>query len=343
MAGLLNQLLPGSGPFDFSGKTTGGAKPASVTSTGVTLSERAYHRARNAQPNVGNTPTTNATPSRPAPRLTGQPPPAPNSPPIVAPINPNTPTPNPAPATPATPATPNQNAIPPGVNPRDWANPTWRSIWMRQHPEWRPPAPAQPTAPRPATPAAPAAPRPATPAAPTPTYRGAEHYFDPDKGTVRGQMEGLLDPSSPLMLKAQTEALQGMNSRGLQNSSMAIGAGQSAMIDAALPIASQDAQTYQALSMLDADYDFKNDFLAKQNQFDQIALNANLSSQEKQQMTATLGSLFNSVIQQVGSIMRDDQLDATAMKAAIDQIYRGYEDTVATYADLLGYNISWGA
>jgi hypothetical protein len=35
-----------------------------------------------------------------------------------------------------------------------------------------------------------------------------------------------------------------MNTRGLLNSSLAVGAGQSALYDAALPIAQQDAQTF---------------------------------------------------------------------------------------------------
>lgn len=51
---------------------------------------------------------------------------------------------------------------------------------------------------------------------------------------------------SPLLTQAQTRAMQGANRRGLLNSSMAGGAAESAIIDAALPIASQDAaQSFQ--------------------------------------------------------------------------------------------------
>lgn len=48
---------------------------------------------------------------------------------------------------------------------------------------------------------------------------------------------------SPLMRAAQTEGLKVANRRGLLNSSFAAGATQRAMLDAALPIASQDAST----------------------------------------------------------------------------------------------------
>lgn len=62
--------------------------------------------------------------------------------------------------------------------------------------------------------------------------------------TVQGQIKGLIDQDSPLMQQAARRAAESANSRGLLNSSMAIGAGQSAVYDAALPIAQQDASTY---------------------------------------------------------------------------------------------------
>ena len=61
--------------------------------------------------------------------------------------------------------------------------------------------------------------------------------------TVQGQLTGILDAGGPLQDRAATRAAQQMNSRGLLNSSMAVTAGQSALYDAALPIAQQDAQT----------------------------------------------------------------------------------------------------
>lgn len=62
--------------------------------------------------------------------------------------------------------------------------------------------------------------------------------------TVAGQMEGLLSKDNDYMKRAETRANHQMNSRGLLNSSMAVGASQAAAIDAALPIAQQDASTY---------------------------------------------------------------------------------------------------
>jgi len=61
---------------------------------------------------------------------------------------------------------------------------------------------------------------------------------------VTGQVDQIISADSPLMQRAGVRADQQMNKRGLMNSSMAVGAGQAAVMDAALPMAQQNAQTY---------------------------------------------------------------------------------------------------
>lgn len=69
--------------------------------------------------------------------------------------------------------------------------------------------------------------------------------YDPrSESLVQNQLTGLLDPNSPLMKRAVSQSQELAASRGLQSSSIAAGAGTGAMIDRALPIAQQDAQTY---------------------------------------------------------------------------------------------------
>lgn len=64
--------------------------------------------------------------------------------------------------------------------------------------------------------------------------------------TTRGQMESLLDSDSVYLQRARARAAEQSAARGLQNSSIGAGAGEAAAIDAALPIASQDAaQSWQ--------------------------------------------------------------------------------------------------
>jgi hypothetical protein len=62
--------------------------------------------------------------------------------------------------------------------------------------------------------------------------------------TVKGQLAGILDEDSPLLQQARARALEQMQSRGLLNSSIAIGAGEDALIGRALQIAQPDAETY---------------------------------------------------------------------------------------------------
>lgn len=71
--------------------------------------------------------------------------------------------------------------------------------------------------------------------------------------TVQGQTAGLIAGESPLMQLAQTQAKREMNQRGLLNSSMAVGAGQEAVIKQALPIATQDATVYANQAKYNAD------------------------------------------------------------------------------------------
>jgi hypothetical protein len=77
--------------------------------------------------------------------------------------------------------------------------------------------------------------------------------LDPAKETVQSQAAGIIAANSPLMQQAQANALQQMNKRGLVNSSMAIGAGQAAVMDKVLPIAAADAAAYGAANRFNAE------------------------------------------------------------------------------------------
>jgi hypothetical protein len=77
-----------------------------------------------------------------------------------------------------------------------------------------------------------------TPTQATPTEWGAD-----DSQTVQGQVAKITAAGGPLQTLAATRSKQEMNARGMLNSSMAIGAGQKALYEAALPIAQQDANT----------------------------------------------------------------------------------------------------
>ncbi len=82
--------------------------------------------------------------------------------------------------------------------------------------------------------------------------------FEDPNTLVSTQLDKLLDSDSSYMKRAEAKALEGMNRMGLLNSSMAIGASQAAAIDAALPIAQQDAETYRKLKENEQLQTYKN-------------------------------------------------------------------------------------
>jgi len=95
--------------------------------------------------------------------------------------------------------------------------------------------------------------------------------------TVRQQLQDLIAEDSPLMQQARARALQTANSRGLLNSSMAMTAADSAMYDAAMPIATQDASTFARAGEFNANT--KNTFSRDNNQFVRDAYMADFNVQ----------------------------------------------------------------
>ena len=136
--------------------------------------------------------------------------------------------------------------------------------------------------------------------------------------TVSGQVQGLIDSNSPLMQQAATRAAQEQNSKGLLNSSMAIGAGQSAVIGAALPIAAQDATTQANAANYNATVanttgQFNTTATNAANQLNTQALNAQSSqnqaavNQAAQVNTTQANALQSQMLQQRGTIAQANQ------------------------------------
>ncbi|HEX4917146.1 MAG TPA: hypothetical protein VFV43_04545, partial [Limnobacter sp.] len=78
-------------------------------------------------------------------------------------------------------------------------------------------------------------------AAPKPTATGPAPLNVRKEATTAGQLESLLAGGSPYIAQARTRAAQQANARGLINSTMGVQAGESAAINAAMPIAQSDA------------------------------------------------------------------------------------------------------
>lgn len=98
--------------------------------------------------------------------------------------------------------------------------------------------------------------------------------------TVANQISQIISADSPLMQQARMRAMQSANAGGLLNSTMAASAGESALYDAAMPIAQQDASTYASAAQFNADAN--NTFSRDNNAFvrDAFMADFNLKANE---------------------------------------------------------------
>ena len=69
----------------------------------------------------------------------------------------------------------------------------------------------------------------------------ADGTFEPEDASVSTQLSKVTSTDSPLLTQARTRGAQVANRRGLLNSSLGVQAGEAAVFDVALPIASQQA------------------------------------------------------------------------------------------------------
>lgn len=177
---------------------------------------------------------------------------------------------------------------------------------------------------------------------------------DPNQ-TVASQFASLTDPNSALMQQARARAMQGMNSRGLINSTMAQTAADSAMYDAAIPIAKQDAATYADAAKTNAGFtqqwniNEKNNQLQREMQQASIAAQSALQSgsiqaqQAMQQASQTFQGLqsgaanstyiYTWLNEQIASIYKSD-LSTDAKQKLIDQITAQANSSLASMATL---------
>ncbi len=90
-------------------------------------------------------------------------------------------------------------------------------------------------------------------AAPSAQLAGHQTSIGSDS-LVENRLTGLLNSDNPYMQQAETRGLQQANARGLISSSLAVGAVEGARINAALPIAQQDASLYGQSNLQDSAY-----------------------------------------------------------------------------------------
>jgi hypothetical protein len=99
---------------------------------------------------------------------------------------------------------------------------------------------------------------------------------EPD--TASGRLNKITSQDSPLMQRAKQEGILTAGRRGLQNSSIAAGAAQGAMVDRALPLAQQEASQQQAQNLANQEAVNRASEVSTGRETDVSSLNAQLGT-----------------------------------------------------------------
>lgn len=131
----------------------------------------------------------------------------------------------------------------------------------------------------------------------------ATAYQVPQSATVASQINDIIASGSPLMQQAQAKANETMNARGLMNSSMGITAGETGLLNAAMPIAQQDAQTYANAATK------TGDAVNSMTQFNTGQTNTALGANTTQQNSLTQTRMNNESALQIQALQNKGNLD----------------------------------
>lgn len=153
--------------------------------------------------------------------------------------------------------------------------------------------------------------------------------------TVAGQIKNIIAEDGPLAQMNKANAEQDMNRRGLINSSMAVGAGQKALYESALPIAQQDAATMANAGQFNANS--TNALQSQSNQIRQQTATSNLqvaADQAKQDLDNQFKASMVNADAQTKAFLTQAEGDIKTKLANIDADYKTLIQTSASAGDI---------
>lgn len=196
---------------------------------------------------------------------------------------------------------------------------------------------------------------------PTTLKDPAQWNITPEQ-TVSGQIDKTIAQDSPLMQQARTQGLQQANSRGLLNSSMAVGAAQDSVIKNALPIAQFDADINAKAAGYNADtqntftktnaameneaktfgaqsinrsneFNATNEYNKQQSRFE-ANVKASLAQIENEaqfdrQSQAIYGTLGQEFMKAISAINADTNMNQQSKDYSIQQMFKAYKAQVS--------------
>ncbi len=150
--------------------------------------------------------------------------------------------------------------------------------------------------------------------------------------TVEARLGGLLTSGSPYLESAKSRAQQEANARGLLNSTMAATAGEKAAIEAALPIATQDASYYQELERQKQQAGLQSGLYEKQGEISS-KLSAQTHTQEMAKQAAEIE--WNKIDLQARMDVETARLDAENKKMFNDTVNAISTEYMTDYTEIM--------
>lgn len=170
--------------------------------------------------------------------------------------------------------------------------------------------------------------------------------------SVSRRLSGLLQKDSPLMKQAETRGLQAANRRGLMNSSMGVQAAEAARLDAALPIASQEAQQAQQSNlqrtelttqqrMQQADIQFRERISSLDREAQERIASMNVAASERQAASQLAANFESSYSQIISNIMANPELPSNVRQQLIRQAQTIRDSNLALVEQMYGIELEW--
>ena len=192
-----------------------------------------------------------------------------------------------------------------------------------------------------------------------------------DPNALSNQVGKVTDPNSQIMQQATAQANESSNSKGLLNSSMAVGAARNAVLSAALPIAQgdvnaqeqnaqnaqqtglQNAQQANAMGTVKAQLGTQvnttnaaatnSQIMAQLTQANQVQLaGVNTKYQSYLNSSASASTLYNTYVTQIGQIQSNPNLDTDHKTLAINLLVNKLHDGLQNMSAISGLNLSAG-
>lgn len=151
-----------------------------------------------------------------------------------------------------------------------------------------------------------------------------------ENDSVSNQMTGLMQKDNPFMQQARTQGAQASNKRGLLNSSMGVQSGQVAALQAALPMASQDAKQIADKNMMQTDVRSKED----------IAM-MNVAAHDREKSMAGVANAENAYASMFSQIGNNQDLPADVRDTYLAHIGAIRDSSLNMVEQMYGIDLEW--